>query len=305
MAVTPAERQVVDIDGPLHYLDFGGLPEAPVMVLVHGLGASAWSWSDLAGRLTDRYRVLAPDLVGFGRSEPAGRDSTVRANAAYLARFVTVVVGGPVTLVGNSMGGMISVLVTARRPQLVEGLVLVNPALPGRFSPQSLVSLNPRVALFFAAYHTPGVAERFLADRRRRLTPAEQIRLLLATVCSDPDRVDPDLVDQLVAQTAEQRAYAWADQAFLRAVRSIMAVLTVGRRRYVRMLNDLPLPTLLVHGSDDQLVHVSSAHRVAAANPRIRLEVLGGVGHAPQLEVPAELARLVTAWHDGTLSDAA
>lgn len=298
------ERLVADIDGPLHYLDFGGPPDADVVVLVHGLGASGLSWSGLADRLTDHHRVLAPDMVGFGHSPPAGRGTTVTDNADHLARFTAQVIGGPVTLVGNSMGGMISVLTQDSHPELVDSLALINPALPGRLSPGALRSLDPRIALFFATYNTPFVAQRFLADRRRRLTPARQVKLLLETICADPTQVDPDLVAQLVQQTAERRAYGWSDEGFLRAVRSIMRVLTVGRKRYVSVLDNLELPTLLVHGDQDRLVDISSARRVAERNPRMQFAVLPDVGHAPQLEVPDRLADILLRWRAGVLRDA-
>src|SRR6478609_8108928 len=67
-------------------------------------------------------RVVALDLPGFGRSEPGERPGSVPANVAVLARFLEQEIGEPVVLVGNSMGGMISILLTGERPDLVSGL---------------------------------------------------------------------------------------------------------------------------------------------------------------------------------------
>src|SRR6266540_3295814 len=77
MAVTPRDPATVpgldgrsrwiDLDGPLHYLDLGGPAGAPVVVCVHGLSGSAVNWSAIAPLLTDRYRLLAPDLAGHRR----------------------------------------------------------------------------------------------------------------------------------------------------------------------------------------------------------------------------------------------
>jgi pimeloyl-ACP methyl ester carboxylesterase len=55
-----------DVDGPVHYLDFGGPARGPVIVGVHGLGGSAVNWSAIAPLLTGQYRFVAPDLAGFG-----------------------------------------------------------------------------------------------------------------------------------------------------------------------------------------------------------------------------------------------
>src|SRR3954470_16207807 len=103
----------VDLDGPVHHVDFGGRADGPVVVLVHGVGGSHLNWDLLAPLLTPYVRVRALDLPGVGRSEPGDRRATVHANVAVLDRFLDQVVGGPAVLVGNSMGGMISILETA------------------------------------------------------------------------------------------------------------------------------------------------------------------------------------------------
>ncbi|MGI9017523.1 MAG: alpha/beta fold hydrolase [Euzebya sp.] len=298
------ELQTVDLAGPVHYVDYGGPDGAPTLVLVHGLGASLLSWRSLAERLVGTHRVLALDLVGFGHTEPLGRGVTVADNANLLARFIRRVVGHPVGLVGNSMGGMISVLTAQAHPGLVDSVVLVDPALPGGLKRQGLRSIDPQLALFFALYNTPLLGERFLRLRRRRLTPRRQVDLLLASICVDASRVESDLVNQLVAHATARRAYAWSDQAFLGAERSIMRMLTTGRKRYLAALQQLSLPCLLVHGEQDRLVGVSAARAAAALNPLIELVTLPDVGHAPQLEVPEELATIILRWHAGVVQGA-
>jgi alpha/beta hydrolase fold len=63
----------IDLDGPVHYVDFGGPEDGPGIVCVHGLGGSAVNWSAIAPLLTGRYRLLAPDLAGHGLTRPAAR----------------------------------------------------------------------------------------------------------------------------------------------------------------------------------------------------------------------------------------
>src|SRR5260370_3712019 len=98
------ESRFADIDGPVHYADWGG--DGPPMVLVHGLGGSHLNWMALAPLLRDRHRVLAPDLPGFGLSPPQGRSVTVEANARVLDRFIAEVAGRPAVVSGNSMSGL-------------------------------------------------------------------------------------------------------------------------------------------------------------------------------------------------------
>src|SRR4051794_10649238 len=181
MTAQPGTSATLDWDGPVHYVDFGGNPDGPTFVLVHGLGGSHLNWDLLAPLLTPHGRVLALDLPGFGRSEPGGRRATVRANVAVLERFLAEVAGGPSVLVGNSMGGMISLFTTASAPGSVSGLVLVDPALPG-----GRRVLDPLVAAQFALYAIPFIGKRFLRRRRRRHSPLARVRDTLRLCGVDP-----------------------------------------------------------------------------------------------------------------------
>ncbi|CAN5462180.1 alpha/beta fold hydrolase [soil metagenome] len=294
------ELAQIDIDGPVHYIDTGSPGDgAPVIVLVHGLGASHLSWHPVVDELARTNRVLALDLPGFGHSEPLGRGTSVSDNRDVVVRFVRELAEGPVTLVGNSMGGMISVLAAHAHPSLVQRLVLVNPALPGLLNPRSVRQIDPTLLLHFALYNTPLVGNAWLKLRRRRTTPGQQVLDLLDLICTDPARVPKDTVDLLISLASARRLYAWSDGAFLEAQRSIMRMLSLHRTRYVEALDRLRMPTLLVHGEDDRLVNVGNARAVAPRNPRIDLVTMPGVGHAPQLEVPGELLSILERWMGG------
>src|SRR2546428_8653300 len=118
----------VDTDGPVHYYDFGG--SGPPLVCVHGLGGSALNWMAVGHQLARDYRVLAPDLRGFGETPLSSGVSTIASNQRLLDRFIREVAGSPAVLVGNSMGGLLSSLQAARRPETVSAAVLADPALP-------------------------------------------------------------------------------------------------------------------------------------------------------------------------------
>jgi pimeloyl-ACP methyl ester carboxylesterase len=283
----------VDLDGPVHYVDFGGPSDGPRLVLVHGLGGSCLNWCLLAPHLVKRARVIALDLVGFGLSHPHGRSTTVQANAALLDRFVHTVVGAPAILVGNSMGGMISILEAARRPDAVAGLVLVDPSVP----PAPGDPVDPVVAATFAGYAVPFLAERRLARHRARITPRQAVQEVLDLCLVDPSVIPEDLLAASVALVVERSAVPGLDKAFLAAARSLVRVNTLAWP-YRKAMAGVSAPVLLVHGERDRLVPVQAIRRVARHNPGWRLVTLPGVGHTPQLEAPQVLATHIETWLD-------
>ena len=286
----PARSRTVDLDGPVHHLDFGGREDGPTVVLVHGLGGSHLNWDLFAPLLTAHARVHALDLPGFGRSEPGERTANVRDNVVVLDRFVREVTGGPVVLVGNSMGGMVSVLEAQRSPAKVSGLVLVDPALPGpRGRP------DPRVAAAFGLYAVPAVGERYLASRRHKRGARTTVVEMLELCGVDPDAVPPEHVDRSVALVDERRDVAGMDRAFLTAARSLLLLLA-DPRLLRRAMAGVRVPVLLVHGDRDRLVPVSVARDVARRHPDWRYVELPGVGHVPQLQCPELLAEHVLGW---------
>jgi pimeloyl-ACP methyl ester carboxylesterase len=287
----------VDLGGPVHYVDYGGPDEGPLLVCVHGLGGSLVNWAAVAPTLSRTCRVLALDLAGFGRTQGSGRSTSVLANQRLLHRFLVEVAGKPAILVGNSMGGMISAIQASAHPETVAGLVLIDPALPVDVRTRS----HPLVALTFAGLITPGIGAAVLA-RRRRTRTAEQAALdVLRLCCVDPSRIHADVIEQHLALARERRGYANIDAELVTATRSLMWMLT-RQRPYAAMLRRIQVPVLLLHGDRDRLVPIGAAHAAAAANPSWRFAVAHDVGHVPQLEVPDWTIAQITNWleSDGT-----
>src|SRR5512144_1647563 len=112
----------VDLDGPVHYADYGG--SGRPIVLVHGLGGSHLNWLPVASRLAALGRVLAIDLLGHGRTPSSGRTARVGANRALIGRFLDEVAGERAVLVGNSMGGYLCLAEAAAEPDRIASLVL-------------------------------------------------------------------------------------------------------------------------------------------------------------------------------------
>jgi pimeloyl-ACP methyl ester carboxylesterase len=282
---------VADLDGPVHWVDFGDPgTDRPPMVLVHGLGGSHLNWVSSAPALAKRTRVVAIDLPGFGLTPTAGRSAAVRANAALLGRFLNEVVGGTAVLVGNSMGGMISLLNTDARPETVAALVLVDPSVP-----QKANTLDREVALAVGTTALPMIGAR-VARRLRTGAPArEAVQRVLDLCFADPGRTDPQFVEAAVALAEYRLHQPPQDRAFSAAARSLIAVAR-RRSRYYALMRRIGVPVLLVHGSDDRLVSRAAANEVAEANPSWEYLLLDGVGHTPQMEVPDRFAAEVLSW---------
>jgi pimeloyl-ACP methyl ester carboxylesterase len=283
----------------VHYVDYGGPDDGPLLLLVHGLGGSLLNWAAIAPTLSETCRVVAIDLVGFGRTQPLGRSPHIDTNRDLLARFVDEVIGHPVILVGNSMGGLLSLLLADLRPDLVSGLVLVDPAVP--VGPTARP--DPLVTLMFGAYAVPALA-RVLMSRRRSLFSAEsQAMAVLRLCCVDTRRVPGHVLRQHLELAREREDYPDVDAELIVAGRSL--VLVLARRRWLdALMGRISKPVLLLHGAKDRLVPIAAARRVARANPTWRFEVAEDVGHVPQLEVPEWTIDRILDWlaDEGTIA---
>jgi pimeloyl-ACP methyl ester carboxylesterase len=200
------------------------------------------------------------------------------------------VADGPVVLMGNSMGGMISLLEASAAPASVTGLVLLDPALP-----VLAARPDPVVTAMFALYLTPGL--RRVAQARRRQAPAQLVTSIMRLCCADPSRVPADVVARHVEVAVQRAGFPGTERDFAAAVRSV--VRTVGYphgRAYRRRFGMVTCPVLLVHGTEDRLVPVAAARAAARANPAWSLREFPGVGHVPQLEVPRQTADVILDW---------
>jgi len=280
----------VDLEGPVYYTDFDSAGAGPRVVYVHGLGGSHINWVGLAPLLSEHVRGLAVDLPGFGLTPAAGRSTTVSANARLLKEFLKEVVGQECLLVGNSMGGLISMMVAAEEPALVSGLVLINPTLPRAPG----VRIDPAVGKQFFMYGIPGLGEWVLARRNARVPARQRVTEVLTRCCLDAQRVPPEMLESLIE--LEESLTAQADHAacHLAAARSIVYGL-VRPAGYWRRMTAIQQPVLLLHGTHDRLVPVASAHQAAQRLPHwtfVELEA----GHIPQMEAPQLVADEMMRW---------
>jgi len=289
-----------DLGVPVHYVDHGGPARGPLLVMVHGLGGSLVNWAAVAPLLTHTCRVVALDLIGFGHTQASTHSTSVTANQLMLQRFLSEVTGGPVILVGNSMGAVITTLQAARDPRSVAAMVLIDPALPVRIGSTP----DPLVAAGFGMYAVPPLGRALIRTRRRLRTPEQLAMDILRLCCVDPTRVPAAVLEQHLDVARARRGYPGADQQFLDAARSLMGVLA-RPSSFRAALRSVRAPVLLLHGEKDRLVPIGAARAIAADNPSWRFRVASDAGHVPQLEVPEWTAGHILDWLAADAKDAA
>jgi pimeloyl-ACP methyl ester carboxylesterase len=275
-------------------------PDAEPALYVHGLGGSATNWTDLAGQLAGFLEGEAIDLPGFGRSGPPPRgDYSIRMHVRTVIRYLDQSGRGPVHLLGNSMGGAISLLVAAQRPDLVRTLSLVSPAVPD-LRPQRMRA-NPEFALLFL----PGIGG--LAVRRMQQIPIQQrVQATIEMCFADVTRYPPDRLADAITEARGRMGMEWAGIALVRSLRGLISSYLVpgGAGMWARM-SRITAPTLVVWGQHDRLVSVDLAPRVARTIPNSRLVIFPDTGHVTQMEDPVGTARAVLGLLEDTVGTGA
>jgi pimeloyl-ACP methyl ester carboxylesterase len=263
-------------------------PDGVPAVYLHGLGGSSTNWTDLAALLAPVAGGTAPDLPGFGWSEPeAGFDFSLEAHADVVARHVREV-GAPVHLLGNSMGGAIALILAARYPELVKTLTLISPAMPDRRPDPRRLS-DPRMALAYL----PLVGARVRAQLAA-LGPRERAAQVIKLCFADPSKFPESRLDELTEEHGARAAFAWAAPAMARSTFGIFrAWSAVGKASLWSLAPRVRAPTLVVWGRDDRVISVRRAVRTTRAIPRARLLVLPRTGHVAQMERPIVVAKAV------------
>ncbi|MER5349841.1 alpha/beta hydrolase [Kitasatospora sp. NPDC002551] len=277
----PAEElAVLSADGTRLHVEVHGQPGAPTVVLAHGWTCSTHFWAPVIHRLADRYRVVAYDQRGHGRSEvpPSRVRYSTRALAEDLAAVLTRVVpqGERAVLAGHSMGGM-TVMAGAARPEVTE-----------RTAAAVLVSTGPsdlveELRVVPGAVRSPGV-RRFLHRQilRSRLPlgpvgPLTRAALGYAIMGAGAPAASVEAAARIVHACPTGVRANWAQVLDRLDVRAGLARLAA--------------PTSVVVGAEDRLTPPVHAHRMVAAlaDPQ-GLLLLPGVGHMAPLERPAEIA---------------
>ncbi|MGI8608076.1 MAG: alpha/beta fold hydrolase [Candidatus Dormibacteria bacterium] len=281
------------LSGPLVYRDYGG-EGLPPALLVHGIGGAGINWMLLAPRLISRFHVIALDLPGFGESPLAGRGAGLDDQSELVIRFITEVGGAPALLVGHSMGGLITMMVSAARPDLVHHAVLFDPAFPPTRSPAPGLPARVLDVLSSAPSLAGGIGRGLVGLRGAHTMVHETFR----RTCVDGDRLPSDFVAAHVAAEAARMRIPGAYVGYMQGWRWFRDHFR-GPEKLEAMIRTIGVPTLVIHGEQDPVVLPSAAHRLAELQPSWTMRFMENVGHNPNFEAPDASAGAILAWLDG------
>ena len=273
----------VAVDGVrLHFQDLGSRND-PALILLHGFGSSTHIWADVLQPLADAgFRVIAPDLVGFGFSEkPPYAEYTIHFQARMMLRLMNRLGIGRAQFVGSSYGGAVAATCALEAPERVEKLVLVGAVSTNFIKEQGLVRLAS--APLAGPVITPLLlgSKALMRWRVRQVYSPQNAHLM-----EDPRR-----------QATRQRllSSANAHHAILHSLRRWDA------NHISREAHLIQCPTLLVWGELDRDVPLTEARRLFQEIPDSRLIVFRECGHIPQDEYPTLFAQVVSQFLQGTL----
>jgi len=290
----PNLRSVRELTPTLQYRTIHGYRRAfrvagsgPAILLIHGIGDNSTTWDTVQSKLAQRFTVIAPDLLGHGKSDKPRADYSVAAYANGMRDLLSVLDIEHVTVVGHSLGGGVAMQFAYQFPQLVERLILVG---------AGGVTKDVNIALRIAS--VPMGSEALALLRLPMVLPALQVIGRVGGALFGSTGVGRDLpeVVRILADLPEPTA----SSAFARTLRAVVD----WRGQVVTMLDRCYLtesvPVQLIWGSRDSVIPVEHAKMAHSAMPGSQLEIFEGSGHFPFHDDPDRFVELVEKFIDST-----
>lgn len=261
---TTYESQFIQVgDYELHYQDVG---DGPILVMLHGFGASLHVWNDWVEILRPHFRLIRIDLPGFGLSTPLRKKVNIDFFQKVLQDFLEAIKVEKYSLVGNSLGGWLAWEHAALNQKQVEKLVLLD------------------AAGYFENSGKPKGIELIAKDQFRRLmrtgVPKMVIRSLAKTSYGDKRKLKEEFVN---------KAYVMANREGMLA--SIIYVASSDAISHIQRVGKIKTPTLILWGEKDKVISVAKADFFYSDLPNSQLKIYKGIGHVPMMEIPEESAQ--------------
>jgi pimeloyl-ACP methyl ester carboxylesterase len=255
----------------------GTLRDRETLIFFHGIGggASAYGWSKVYPAFAGEYRVLAPDLIGWGRSDHPEQNYLPGDYIAMLIEFIEKTCEGPATIIAASLTGAFAIRAAIERPDLFKSLILTVPSGVKDFREYYSNS-------FFAQIASIPILDRVLYAGQ---VSSFGIRDFFERVFAQPNRLSPEIVEAFV-QSAQQPNAEYAALSFLQGSSCF------DLSEYIPKLTT---PTIFIWGSQAKFTGPEVGRRLANLNPQaiqafIELE---DVGLNPELEVPEVIIGLI------------
>lgn len=244
------------------------------LLLLHGLGACSFSWRGNLLPLSERYRVLAPDLPAHGRTGPAANaDYRLDTLAEGLLAFMDGQGVDKAAVAGNSLGGSLALLLAHNHPERVAALILLAPA-----------AALTRVPLIFRPLRLPGIGLLTAA-----LLGPWMLPLALKLMYHRQELVTPEV--------AAGYAPTFASAARRLAFRQVARQLEIWPlSRVETLLKEIKQPVTIIWGKEDRILPVRQANFLMQHLPQADLHILEEVGHAPQEEAPDAVNEIIIAF---------
>ena len=278
-----ADEKFLEVDGNrIRYLQTGDGSATETLVLIHGLGASAERWNPVVPLLGGGYRVLAPDLPGFGYSDKPVTDYTPDFFSAFLDGFLRASgAGHPRHIIGSSLGGQVAAEYAHAHPEGLERLVLVSPA--GAMK-QSTPALDAYIMA--AMYPNEQNATAAFEMMEGRQDPAGGGRGDARDTKEEGGGgpVDAAFIGGFIQRMRRPNAKL----AFLSALLGMKNSELITPR-----LQTISVPTMVVWGADDAVIPIRFANSFVSAIRDCRFLRMDGCGHVPYAQDPNAFAEAV------------
>lgn len=279
------------VDGPYARL---GPPDAPVklyyseegkgapLLLIHGFGASTFTWRFVAPELAKDHRVIAVDLKGFGQSDkPFDGRYSVYDQAELLAQLIEDKDLRDLTLVGHSFGGGVALLLALEANRRLDGRITRLVLLDSIAFPQN-------IPVFFRLLDMPLVSQIGV----RMVPPSVQARVALQIAYFDDSKIDPEEIELYAAPLKT----AAGKHAIIHSARQIVPEdIAELSERY----KTIELPTLILWCDHDRIVPLEVGIKLRRTLPNSTLRLVEECGHMPQEEQPASTLALIKGFIGG------
>ncbi|EUA09234.1 dienelactone hydrolase family protein [Mycobacterium kansasii 732] len=259
----------------------------PAILLVHGIGDNSTTWTGIHAKLAQRFTVIAPDLLGHGKSDKPRADYSVAAYANGMRDLLSVLDIERVTVIGHSLGGGVAMQFAYQFPQLVDRLILVGAG-----------GVTKDVNVVFRLASLPMGAEALALLRLPMVRPTVQVVGRALGLAIGSTALGRDLPN--VLRILDDLPEPTASSAFTRTLRAVVdwrgQIVTMLDRCYLTQA----IPVQIIWGSRDVVVPVRHARLAHAAMPGSHLEIFEGSGHFPFHDDPARFIDTVQRFIDST-----